>query len=204
VQPPLRKRRQIRQDPRPERPLVYERLSDPILVKRAKDGDAKALATLVERHAPRVEKLAAHVLADPEDARDAAQEALAKLCVRLRQFRGDSQFGTWLHRLVVNTCLDVADRQRARRCEPLHEDERVAPDADPAREVALSELRRELATELAELSHEQASVVVLKDALGFSFAEISARSGMPVGTAKCYAHRARAGLRARLTDEHAA
>jgi hypothetical protein len=73
VQPPLRKRRQIRQDTRPERPLVYERLSDPILVKRAKDGDAKALATLVERHAPRVERLAAHVLADPEDARDAAQ-----------------------------------------------------------------------------------------------------------------------------------
>ena len=112
VQPPLRKRRQIRQDPRPERPLVYERLSDPILVKRAKDGDAKALAALCERHAPRVERLAAHLLADPEDARDAAQEALAKLCVRLRQFRGDSQFATWLHRLVVNTCRDVADRQR--------------------------------------------------------------------------------------------
>ena len=204
MQPPLRKRRQIRQDPRPERPLVYERLSDPILVKRAKDGDANALAALVERHAPRAEKLAAHVLADPEDARDAAQEALAKLCVRLRQFRGDSQFATWFHRLVVNTCLDVADRQRGRRCEPLHEDDRVAADGDPVREAALSELRHELATELAELSKEQASVVVLKDALGFSFAEISARSGMPVGTAKCYAHRARAGLRARLTDEHAA
>jgi RNA polymerase sigma-70 factor (ECF subfamily) len=200
VQPPLRKRRQIRQDPRPERPLIYERLSDPILVRRAKDGDAKALATLVERHAPRVEKLAAYVLADPEDARDAAQEALAKLCVRLRQFRGDSQFATWLHRLVVNTCLDVADRQSGRRCEPLHEDSRVAAEGDPAREAALSELRRELRHELAELSQEQASVVVLKDALGFSFAEISARSGMPVGTAKCYAHRARAGLRARLTD----
>jgi len=200
VQPPLRKRRQIRQDPRPERPLVYEKLSDPILVKRAKDGDAKALATLVERHAPRVEKLAAHVLADSEDARDAAQEALAKLCVRLRQFRGDSQFATWLHRLVVNTCLDVADRQNGRRCEPLHEDGRVAAEGDPVRETALSELREELRHELAELSREQASVVVLKDALGFSFAEISARSGMPVGTAKCYAHRARAGLRARLTD----
>jgi RNA polymerase sigma-70 factor (ECF subfamily) len=204
VQPPLRKRRQIRQDPRPERPLVYERLSDPILVKRAKDGDAKALAALAERHAPRVEKLAAHVLVDPEDARDAAQEALAKLCVRLRQFRGDSQFSTWLHRLVVNTCLDVAERQRSRRWEPLRDDERVAAEGDPAREVALSELRGELRHELAELSQEQASVLVLKDALGFSFAEISARSGMPVGTAKCYAHRARAGLRARLTDEHAA
>ena len=200
MQPPLRKRRQIRQDPRPERPLVYERLSDPILVKRARDGDEQALAALCERHAPRVEKLAAHVLADPEDARDAAQEALAKLCVRIGQFRGDSQFATWLHRLGVNTCMDVADRQRVRRCEPLLADERVAGDADPAHEAALAELRRELAVELATLSNEQASVVVLKDALGFSFEEISARSGMPVGTAKCYAHRARAGLRARLTD----
>jgi RNA polymerase sigma-70 factor (ECF subfamily) len=204
VQPPLRKRRQIRQDPRPDRPLVYEKLSDPILVKRAKDGDPQALATLCERHAPRVERLAAHLLSDPEDARDAAQEALAKLCVRLRQFRGESQFSTWLHRLVVNTCRDVSDRQRVRRCEPLLDDDRVSRDADPAREAALSELRHELAAELASLSHEQASVVVLKDALGFSFAEISARSGMPVGTAKCYAHRARAGLRARLTDDAAA
>ena len=204
MQPPLRKRRQIRQDPRPDRPLVYEKLSDPILVKRAKDGDPQALATLCERHAPRVERLAARLLSDPEDARDAAQEALAKLCVRLRQFRGESQFSTWLHRLVVNTCRDVSDRQRVRRCEPLLDDDRVSVDADPAREAALSELRHELAAELASLSHEQASVVVLKDALGFSFAEISARSGMPVGTAKCYAHRARAGLRARLTDDAAA
>ena len=204
MQPPLRKHRQIPQDPRPERPLVYERLSDPILVKRAKDGDQQALAALCERHAPRVERLAAHLLSDPEDARDAAQEALAKLCVRLRQFRGESQFATWLHRLVVNTCRDVADRERVRRCELLLDDDRVSDHADPAREAALSELRHELAAELASLSQEQASVVVLKDALGFSFAEISARSGMPVGTAKCYAHRARAGLRARLTDEHAA
>jgi len=204
VQPPLRKGRQIRQDPRPERPLVYERLSDPILVKRAKDGDRRALAALCERHAPRVERLAAHLLADPEDARDAAQEALAKLCVRLRQFRGESQFRTWLHRLVVNTCLDVGDRQRLRRCEPLLEDTRVAADGDPARAATLAELRGELGAGLADISRDQARVVVLKDALGYSFAEISARSGMPVGTAKCYAHRARAGLRARLSNDAAA
>ncbi len=204
MQPPLRKGRQIRQDPRPERPLVYERLSDPILVKRAKDGDRRALAALCERHAPRVERLAAHLLADPEDARDAAQEALAKLCVRLRQFRGESQFRTWLHRLVVNTCLDVGDRQRLRRCEPLLEDTRVAADGDPARAATLAELRGELGAGLADISRDQARVVVLKDALGYSFAEISARSGMPVGTAKCYAHRARAGLRARLSNDAAA
>jgi RNA polymerase sigma-70 factor (ECF subfamily) len=183
---------------RTSQPLVYEKLSDPILVTRARDGDKRALAALCERHAPRVERLARHLLADPEDARDAAQESLAKLCVRIRQFRGEAQFSTWLHRLVVNTCRDVAQRQRARATEPLVEDRRVARDGDPTRAAAMSELRSELCRSLADLSAEQAQVVVLKDVVGLSFEEISAASGMPVGTAKCYAHRGRNGLRARL------
>ena len=62
MQPSLRKRRQIPQTPRSERPLVYERLSDAILVKRAKDGDKRALEALCERHAPKVERLAGHEL----------------------------------------------------------------------------------------------------------------------------------------------
>src|SRR5256885_16420897 len=107
VHPPRRKRRQIRQDLRPERPLVYERLSDPILVRRAQDGDARALAVLCERHAPRVERLASQALADPEDARDAAQEALAQLCVRLRQYRGEAPVPTWLDRPGGHTCPDL-------------------------------------------------------------------------------------------------
>ena len=167
-------------------------------MRRAKDGDARALETLCERHAPRVEKLAGHLLRDPEDARDAAQESLAKLCARIRQFRGESQFATWLHRLVANTCKDVAQRQRARATEPLVDDRRVARDGDPTRAAAMSELRAELCRSLADLSAEQAKVVVLKDVVGLSFEEISAASGMPVGTAKCYAHRGRNGLRARL------
>jgi RNA polymerase sigma-70 factor (ECF subfamily) len=173
-------------------------LSDPILVQRAKDGDRAALSALCERHAPRVERLAAHLLSNPEDAGDAAQEALAKVCVRVRQFRGESEFTTWLHRLVVNTCRDVAARQRARRCEPLVEDRREAADGDPARALALAELRFELSAELASISARQARVVVLKDAFDWSFAEIASRDGIPIGTAKCYAHRARSSLRERL------
>jgi RNA polymerase sigma-70 factor, ECF subfamily len=183
-----------------EGPLVYARLSDPILVTRAKDGDRRALEALCERHAPRVERLAAHVLRDPEDARDAAQESLAKLCVRIKQFRGESQFSTWLHRLVVNTCRDVANRRRARDCAPLDDDVRATADADPTRESDLVELRSELGRCLAELAPAQAKVVVMKDALGLSFEEISAASGMPVGTAKCYAHRGRKKLRHELED----
>lgn len=195
----MRRSRPIGQDLRHDEPLVYERLSDPILVKRAKDGDSRALAALCERHAPRVERLAHHLLRDREDARDAAQDALAKLCVKLPQFRGESSFSTWLHRLVVNACRDVAQRQLARRCEPLEEDRREARDADPARAAEHSELRAELGARLAEISPAQAKVVVLKHAFDFSFEEIAGAEGMPVGTAKCYAHRGRNDLRGRLS-----
>ena len=183
-----------------DEPLVYDRLSDPILVRRAKDGDPHALRALCERHAPRVERIALHVLRDPEDARDAAQESLVKLVRRIGQFRGQSEFSTWLHRLVVNTCKDVAQARwtAERRTEPLVEDRRVASDGDPARELAASEARRELGRCLADLPAAQATVVALKDAFDVPFEEISEATGLPVGTAKCYAHRGRSRLRARL------
>ena len=199
MQPRFSPGRPIRADARPVPPLRYERLSDPILVTRAKAGDREALAALCERHAPRVERIALHLLRDPEDARDAAQEALAKLVVRIRQFRGEAQFSTWLHRLVVNTCKDFAQARALRRTEPLLADERAAPDADPAAALASSEARRELGRRLAELPPAQATVVALKDAFDVGFAEISAVTGLPVGTAKCYAHRGRASLRERLS-----
>ena len=195
----MRRSRPIGQTLRHDEPLVYERLSDPILEKRTKDGDRHALAALCERHAPRVERLAHHLLRDHEDASDASQDALAKLCVKLPQFRGESSFSTWLHRLVVNACRDVAQRQLARRCEPLEEDRREARDGDPARAAEVSELRAELGAQLAEISPAQAKVLVLKHGFDFSFEEIAGAEGMPVGTAKCHAHRGRNGLRERLS-----
>jgi RNA polymerase sigma-70 factor (ECF subfamily) len=168
-------------------------------VTRAKDGDKQALAALCERHAARVEKIALHLLRDPEEARDAAQESLAKLVVRIRQFRGESQFSTWLHRLVVNTCRDMAQARLARRTEPLYEDERPARDGDPVTALASSEMRLELRRCLAELPPAQATVVALKHAFDLPFDEISSATGLPVGTAKCYAHRGRNSLRERLS-----
>jgi RNA polymerase sigma-70 factor, ECF subfamily len=188
-------------DLRSDGPLVYEKLSDPILVRRTKDGDTRALEALCARHADRVYRIALHVLGDPDDASDAAQEALVKLVRRVHQFRGESQFATWLHRLVVNTCKDVAQARWAaqRRTEPLVEDVRIAADGDPASSLAASEARRELGARLAELPRAQATVVALKDAFDVPFDEISAATGLPVGTAKCYAHRGRNGLRERLS-----
>jgi RNA polymerase sigma-70 factor (ECF subfamily) len=141
------------------------------------------------------------VLRDPDDANDATQESLVKLVQKVHQFRGESQFSTWLHRLVVNTCKDVAQARWAaeRRTEPLVEDRRVALDADPASTLAASEARRELGECLATLPKAQATVVALKDGFDVPFDEISAVTGLPVGTAKCYAHRGRNGLRERLS-----
>jgi RNA polymerase sigma-70 factor (ECF subfamily) len=198
----VRKARPIRQQLRGPSALAYEKLSDPVLVQRAKDGDERALEALLARHAPKVERLARHILRDPDDASDAAQEAMAKVCVRLKQFRGGSQFSTWLHRLVVNTCLDAAERRKSRLHEPL--DDRLQSADDPARAAGNAELRRELCDALADVSPQQAQVVLLKDALGYSFEEIAAAAGMPVGTAKCHAHRGRARLSERLEDSTAA
>jgi RNA polymerase sigma-70 factor (ECF subfamily) len=177
-----------------------------VLIKRAKDGDGAALEAICVRYAPRVERIARRELADPSDAQDAAQDALIKLCQRIGQFRGEAQFATWLHRLVVNTCRDAAARERIRRSEPLSEEFELehSLESDPVRETLAAELRGELSRHIAELSTEQARVVVLKDALGFSFEQIAGAARMPVGTAKCYAHRARKRLRDRIAKEVAA
>ena len=201
MQPSPPRSSRIVRDLRSDGPLVYEKLSDPILVRRTKDGDTRALEALCARHADRVHRIALHMLRDPDDASDASQEALVKLVRRVHQFRGESQFATWLHRLVVNTCKDVAQARWAaqRRTEPLVDDLRVAADGDPASSLAASEARRELGVRLAELPRAQATVVALKDAFDVPFDEISVATGLPVGTAKCYAHRGRNGLRERLS-----
>jgi RNA polymerase sigma-70 factor (ECF subfamily) len=186
----------------PGRFLRYARLSDADLVRRAKDGDRRALETLVERYSARVSRLAGQLLSDVEDARDAAQESLLKVSTRLRQFRGECQFSTWLHRLVVNTCRDLAERQHLRRSEALPEhDIREDDSSDPSRLAVLADLRRDLAHGLSRLTADQRRVVLLRDGLDLPYEEIARRLRIPVGTAKSYVHRARAGLRVRLQEQ---
>lgn len=179
---------------------AYRKLGDLALVAKARAGDRPALDVLVERYSPRVNSLAAQLMGDLEDARDAAQESLVKLCTKLRQFRGDAQFATWMHRLVVNTCRDAQERKRVRATEPLTEEEPAGEDGDPLRATLLGDLRADLAQGLARLSADQRSVVVLRDVLGFSYEDIARAASMPVGTAKCYVHRGRQRLRDGLEE----
>jgi len=101
----------------------------------------------------------------------------------------------------VNTCRDRLARQRIRQTEPLSLDgEPAGEDSDPSRAALLAEKRRELTAALARLSPKQRLAVVLRDVSGLSYEEISRVACIPVGTAKCYVHRARARMRARLEE----
>jgi RNA polymerase sigma-70 factor, ECF subfamily len=184
-------------------PVDLSTLSDVVLAARARDGDRLAIATLAERHAPAVRRIASYLLPDPHDAEDAAQEALAKLCGRIGQFRGEAQFTTWLYSLAANTCRDLALRQRRRRHQPL---ELVAEPVgrDEPQDVALQrDERRRLAAQMATLSEDQRQVMVMKDVLSLSYEEIAAVLGMPVGTVKCHAHRGRARMRRAIALDRA-
>ena len=165
---------------------------------RAKDGDSPHSRRCVSA-TTRVEARPA-LLRDPEDALDATQDTLASLS-KLGQFRGEAAFTTWLHRLTINACRDLAngghgatDRSAlGRRAALPGRRPRLPRRSSPS--CARSSGRR-----LARIPDDQARVLVLKDGLGLSFEEISEASGMPVGTAKCYAHRGRAGMRAHLEE----
>ena len=201
MQPTVTEGRQIERNEPFSRLILYAKLTDSELVDKATNGDSRALDALVERYAPRVNRLASQLMGDLEEARDAAQESLVKVCTRLKQFRGEAQFATWLHRVVVNTCRDRMAFQRLRRAEPLELDEHAADDtADPSSLAVLTDLRRDLSDALSRLSTDQRIAVVLRDSFGLSYKEISRVARMPVGTAKCYVHRARARLRQLLEE----
>ena len=177
---------------------AHAALSDVVLAVRAKDGDRLALEALVERHAPRVRRLAAYLLDDPQDAEDAAQEALAKVITRIDQFRGEARFATWLHSLVTNPCRDLGERQRRRRHQPLEAAPELAAAGGPHDLACQREQRATLARGMDDLSADQRTVMVMKDVLSLSYEEIADAMAMPVGTVKCHAHRGRARMRRSL------
>ncbi len=123
-----------------------------------------------------------------------------------RTAAGECQFSTWLNRLVVNTCRDLAERQRLRRGEPFDADADAAIDesSDPSRLALVGDLRRELVEALGRLTVEQRRVVLMRDGLDLSYDEIARLVRIPTGTAKSYVHRGRHALQRGLKGYSAA
>jgi len=161
---------------------------DAALLRAHAAGDPDAFAEIVRRHRDRLWAVALRTVGDREEAADALQDALLSAYRAAERFRGDSAVTTWLHRIVVNACLDRMRRRQSRPTVPLPEtDVTPAPAAD--RETALV-VREALAT----LPIEQRAALVLVDVQGYAVAEAAEILGVAEGTIKSRCARGRARL----------
>jgi RNA polymerase sigma-70 factor (ECF subfamily) len=141
--------------------------------------------------------VAIRTLGEPEEAADALQEAFISAFRRADSFRGDAKVTTWLHRIVVNACLDRIRRRQVRQADPLPEDEdRAAELAGPVEEDAaeVRERRLDVLNALKQINVDQRSALVLVDMEGYSIEEAAAILGCAPGTVKSRCARGRARL----------
>ena len=170
------------------------------LVVRSKAGDTAAYEALVLKYQDRLLNALAHFLGNTATAQDLAQEAFLKAYLRLGDFRGDSQFYTWLYAIARNLAMSH-QRQASRRGRPVDLADGAlesVPDAGGADPVgrAMSRDRERLVQEaLQALDAEARWIVVLRDVDGRDYEEIAEAAGVPVGTVKSRLHRARMQLR---------
>lgn len=177
---------------------------DDLLLRRARDGDTTAFGDLVERHQTRIYAVCLRILADPEDARDAAQDAFVTAFRKLGQFRGDAAFTTWLHRIAVNACYD--ELRRAKRRPMLHavaDDDDRAPEPGPSTADHADEIAGtvDATRALAAVPDDFRIALVLADVEDLPYEEIARVLEVPVGTVKSRVHRGRIALSKALSGE---
>jgi RNA polymerase sigma-70 factor (ECF subfamily) len=171
---------------------------DSVLVEQARDGDRVAFETLYRRHRDRVHGLVWRLAGgDFALAEDLLQEAFIRAWVKLDSFRGDSRFGTWLHRLTANVALsDRRIRMRSVGKETELTDWLEQKIAGEQNVRAPDQIDLERA--IAGLPERARSVLVLHDVEGYKHTEVAELTGMAVGSSKAQLHRARRLLREKL------
>jgi RNA polymerase sigma-70 factor (ECF subfamily) len=167
--------------------------SDAELLRAHADGDPGAFEVLVRRHRDRMWAVALRTLRDPEEAADAVQEALISAYRAAGSFRAESAVTTWLHRIVVNACLDRVRRRQARPTVTLPDDGPGEP-AEARDRLAERDTAMAVDAALGQLPFEQRSAITLVDIEGYSVAETARILGVAEGTVKSRCARGRARL----------
>ena len=167
--------------------------SDADLIAAHTSGDPDAFAELFRRHRDRLWAVALRTMRDQEDAADALQDAMISAFRNAASFRAESQVTTWLHRIVVNACLDRIRRRHARPTVPLPEAGPAEPAA-PRDAIAEQDTRMAVQDALGELPEEQRAAIVLVDVEGRSVTEAAAMLGVAEGTVKSRCARGRVRL----------
>lgn len=187
----------------------YSSADDLTLVREAQRGDLGSFEELVARHRDRIYARAYSMLRNEEDAVDLSQEAWVRGWQRLAQFQGESSFGTWMTRVVINLCLDYLrkqKRQRSESIEAMEEEsggvERQMPvvEANPTASLERQELRQRIDAALGQLSHEHRTVLVLHEFQEMEYKEIAKEMGCSIGTVMSRLFYARRKLAALLMN----
>jgi RNA polymerase sigma-70 factor, ECF subfamily len=165
---------------------------DADLLKRHLDGDPAAFTEIFRRHRDQLWAVALRTTGDPEDAADAVQEALISAMRHAASFRGDAKVSTWLHRIVVNACLDRLRRRAAHPTSPLPDDDHAPSSARD--DYADRDTAADVHAALATLPAEQRAAIVLVDIEGYPVDEVAAMLAVPSGTIKSRCARGRAKL----------
>jgi RNA polymerase sigma-70 factor, ECF subfamily len=177
-------------------------LSENEAVRLAQEGESKGFERLYQLHCQRVYSLCLHMVKDPIEAEDLAQDAFLQTFRKIQTFRGDSLFSTWLHRLTVNIVL-VVIRKRKHSEIPLDETlESNEESRRPYVELSVPDLnlngvidRINLQNAINQLPRDCKKMLVLHDVQGYEHNEISRIVGCSVGNSKSQLHKARVRLR---------
>jgi RNA polymerase sigma-70 factor, ECF subfamily len=175
--------------------------SDEDLLRRHVEGDPDAFGALFSRQRDRLWAVAIRTLGDPEEAADALQDAMISALRLAATFRGDSAVMTWLHRIVVNACLDRMRRRAARPTSGGHDDDaldRLAGTSRMSDPSGTTDTALDVRAALRRLVPEQQAALVLVDMLGYPIADAAEALGVSQGTVKSRAARGRARLLPRL------
>ena len=165
-------------------------LDDRDLMRAHLEGDPSAFTELVRRHRDRLWAVAMRTLGDREEASDALQDALISAFRNAGSYRGEAAVTTWLHRVVVNACLDRVRRRKARPSVPLGDTE-VSSTRD---DQAAVDARIMVHAALAQLPEPQRMAIVLVDLQEMSVAEAAVALGVAEGTIKSRCSRGRTEL----------
>jgi RNA polymerase sigma-70 factor (ECF subfamily) len=164
-------------------------------VERARRGDHDAFAALAGAAISRLDSAAWLILRDPEQAKDAVQNALVRAWRDLPTLRDPDRFDAWLNRLVVRACIDEARRLRRHRVDV--ELTTLMTPAVGGLESRIAD-RDQLERGFLRLEPEMRAVIVLHHYLDLSLPDVAAALGIPLGTAKSRLHRALGLMRAAL------
>jgi RNA polymerase sigma-70 factor (ECF subfamily) len=170
-------------------------LSEAADVALAASGDQRAFERLYRQHVARIHSLARRMVGDDGDPDELTQDVFVRAWERLGTYRGEAAFGTWLHRLAVNTILNWRRSEASGR---RHLEDRADVESVPGTRRGVGGEELDLEKAIARLPPGAREVFVLHDVQGFRHEEIAAMTGVTTGTSKAQLHRARMLLRAQL------